>query len=170
MPIYYRFAVVDKNNNVYPLTHKDESKAYLAQDQGSVCVDLCGNFHMKDPWGDWYAIALASGVDQPLALLGMWVYKTSKKRDWKKALKKECGWSDNGREMLKLAKNSPDKASERWNYLMDSVGEKSPIKDKPSRNKGPKPQILTDEDWDNVDKVFSAIVEIKRKVRERMKT
>jgi|GEM_PF-3285820 len=52
------------------------------------------------PWDDWERSALASGLAPALAALGRSVMREAGNHAWCGRLKKECGWSDEGRAML----------------------------------------------------------------------
>lgn len=62
------------------------------------------------PWDEWEALARHEGLDEAAVALGRaaWVY------DWPEPLRSRCGWADNGRAMLRLARANPKMAAARW--------------------------------------------------------
>jgi hypothetical protein len=74
------------------------------------------------PWDTWKAQALAAGLAEELAWLGRDLMREAYMHDWSKRLCRECGWSDEGAAMLKLALSDPTKARKRWNYLLATDG------------------------------------------------
>jgi len=74
-------------------------------------------------WDHWEKWALEDGVESFLAKLGRDVIREAHMHNWPEELKTECGWSDSGREMLRLAQKEPERAQIRWKYLLDSDGD-----------------------------------------------
>ncbi len=74
------------------------------------------------PWDHWQRRALARGVSEKLAHLGRDLMREADQHTWTDELQKECGWSDDGEEMIRLALESPATALERWGYLMETDG------------------------------------------------
>jgi hypothetical protein len=146
---------------------KEEASALRVKLANSIFVDLDGGFHMGNRWGNWYARSLAAGVERSLARLGMWAYRMSKERAWREDLVKECGWSDRGKAMLRLALKTPDRAFERWSYLLDTIGETKPYAGDSKKRSGAMYQCFVEKDWDNLDNVYRRIQKIKRNIRER---
>ena len=75
------------------------------------------------PWDDWQAWAIEDGIEEKLAQLGRAVIREASQHNWPEKLKGECGWEDDGADMIRIAKHSPDKARIRWEYLLASDGE-----------------------------------------------
>lgn len=74
-------------------------------------------------WDHWQKWAIEDGVPEQLAQLGRAVIREAYQHNWPNKLKAECGWSDDGREMLELAKTDPERAAIRWKYLLESDGD-----------------------------------------------
>lgn len=74
------------------------------------------------PWDTWQTRALEAGISEDLAGLGRAVYREAYQHSWNEELTTECGWDDDGDEMLELAIASPDKADERWTHLLRTDG------------------------------------------------
>ena len=70
------------------------------------------------PWDLWHRWAIEDGVPSDLAGLGRTVIRTSDQQGWHADLQAECGWQDSGAAMLKLARNDPNQARQRWRYLL----------------------------------------------------
>jgi hypothetical protein len=81
------------------------------------------------PWDDWERMALAAGVPQELAGLGRLTMREAYQHSWDARLKSLCGWSDEGRRMIKLALRSPQTAEKRWNRLLETDGHRGEWKD-----------------------------------------
>lgn len=75
------------------------------------------------PWDHWERWAKEDGIPDDLACLGRAVVREAYQHNWPDDLKAECGWEDDGRRMLQLAKTSPEKAQARWTYLLESDGD-----------------------------------------------
>jgi len=75
------------------------------------------------PWDFWEKRALEAGLARELAVLGRAVMREAHQHNWRNHLKTECGWSDNGAEMLELALSKPEQAAERWEHLLQTDGE-----------------------------------------------
>lgn len=78
----------------------------------------------KYAWDRWRDHALAAGVGKDLATLGRAVMREAVQHDWEDDLKAECGWDDDGAAMLQLALTAQSKAEARWQYLLDTDGER----------------------------------------------
>ncbi len=76
------------------------------------------------PWDHWKKWAVEDGVDEDLAQLGRLLIREADQHGWSLELKQECGWDDHGAEMLRLARTEPEKTRERWQYLLNTDGEK----------------------------------------------
>jgi len=83
-------------------------------------VFQCGYGHY--PWDDWKKAALAAGVSEDLAGVGRLTMREAFQHDWSEGLKGQCGWSDQGQGMIKLALRSPRKARRQWNILLRTDG------------------------------------------------
>ena len=77
------------------------------------------------PWDHWHAWALEDGVPEDLAALGRHLIREADQHGWERDLQEECGWADSGAAMILLALNQPDQARQRWEYLMDTAGERA---------------------------------------------
>lgn len=71
----------------------------------------------------WQKWALEDGVPEELAGLGRALIREADQHNWSQSLQNECGWSDSGAAMLRLALESPAEARERWEFLLASDGE-----------------------------------------------
>lgn len=74
------------------------------------------------PWDYWHKKAIKSGIPEDLAGIGRLVMREAYQHDWPTELKSLCGWSDNGKRMIALAKRSPETAKQRWNRLLETDG------------------------------------------------
>jgi len=74
-------------------------------------------------WDHWEQWARADGISEELARLGRAVIREAYQHGWPDELKHECGWYDDGKEMLRLALEEPDRARIRWQYLLESDGD-----------------------------------------------
>ena len=74
------------------------------------------------PWDDWERSALASGLAADLASLGRSVMREAYNHAWCERLKRECGWSDDGRLMLRRVLAQPRRTAARWEWLMLTDG------------------------------------------------
>lgn len=74
------------------------------------------------PWDDWQRHAIARGVPAELASLGRAVIREAWQHEWSERLRSLCGWSDDGRRMLRLALRNPQLAEKRWSRLLDTDG------------------------------------------------
>src|SRR5437867_5598172 len=82
--------------------------------------------YVRLPWDEWQAWAIAQGLAKDLAQFGRAVIREAYQHDWDEALKRECGWRDDGRAMLELARQFPEKARQRWSGLLDTDGGRAP--------------------------------------------
>ena len=73
-------------------------------------------------WDRWQDLAITAGVQNELAQLGRAVMREAVQHDWPQKLKTECGWKDGGKKMLELSKKAPEKAQSRWEFLLDTDG------------------------------------------------
>ncbi len=76
------------------------------------------------PWDLWYKWALEDGLSDDLAQLGRSLIREADQHSWPEELQKECGWYDSGAVMLEFAKSNPQQAEKRWDYLMETDGER----------------------------------------------
>lgn len=74
------------------------------------------------PWDGWEKHALAQGVAAQLATLGRAVIREAWQHGWGEREKALCGWTDDGRAMLRLALKSPELARKRWSRLLATDG------------------------------------------------
>jgi len=74
------------------------------------------------PWDDWERSALASGLAADLAGLGRSVMREAYNHAWCGRLKKECGWSDDGRAMRRRVTAQPGRTAARWEWLLATDG------------------------------------------------
>jgi len=56
-------------------------------------------------------------------VLGRAVMREAHQHNWRDHLKIECGWNDDGEEMLELALSEPEQAAKRWEHLLQTDGE-----------------------------------------------
>ncbi|MEW6283592.1 MAG: hypothetical protein AB1758_33585 [Candidatus Eremiobacterota bacterium] len=75
-------------------------------------------------WDRWEKRALAAGLNPELAQLGRTVMREAAMHDWRPGLQAECGWSDEGAGMLALALGRPEQAEQRWDWLLETDGER----------------------------------------------
>ena len=74
------------------------------------------------PWDVWERCALAGGMAAGLANLGRAVMREAYQHAWSERLKKECGWSDEGRAMLRRVLAHPCRCAARWAWLLATDG------------------------------------------------
>lgn len=79
------------------------------------------------PWDHWLKWAVEDGVSGGLANLGRSLIREADQHSWPERLLAECGWSDDGQAMIELALNSPDEARTRWQFLLDTDGEREDL-------------------------------------------
>lgn len=73
-------------------------------------------------WDRWQMRALGAGLDHELAQLGRAVMREAVQHAWSPSLEAECGWEDEGRDLLELAQLDPETARRRWNWLLETDG------------------------------------------------
>ena len=76
------------------------------------------------PWDHWERAALAGGLARELATLGRAIMREASQHGWCGRLQAECGWSDGGRAMLARALGHPVRTAARWNWLMQTDGQR----------------------------------------------
>ena len=81
-----------------------------------------GNF----PWDLWEQKARDAGVADALAGIGRSVMREAVQHSWTAELMSECGWDDEGNQMIELALKDATSAENRWRYLLDSDGDRVP--------------------------------------------
>jgi hypothetical protein len=74
------------------------------------------------PWDEWERSALAAGLSPELAALGRSLMREAYQHDWCERLKAECGWSDEGRAMLRRVLAHPRRTAARWEWLLSTDG------------------------------------------------
>jgi len=74
------------------------------------------------PWDEWQREALAAGLEASLAALGRSLMREAYQHDWCERLKAECGWSDEGRAMLRRVLAHPRRTAARWEWLLATDG------------------------------------------------
>lgn len=84
--------------------------------------EVMGCVYGDYPWDGWQRWAFAQGVPLELAELGRSVIREAWQHGWSEALRAECGWRDDGRAMLALARTNPARAEARWSDLLDTDG------------------------------------------------
>lgn len=84
--------------------------------------EVMGSVYGDYPWDGWQRWAFARGVPLDLATLGRAVIREAWQHGWDEELRTECGWRDDGREMLVLALRDPARAQTRWTRLLDTDG------------------------------------------------
>lgn len=84
--------------------------------------EVMGSTYGAYPWDDWQAFALSVHIPAELAALGRAVIREAWQHDWSDRLKSLCGWNDDGRRMLRLARDNPKLAEKRWNRLLETDG------------------------------------------------
>jgi hypothetical protein len=73
-----------------------------------------------DPlWERWFERAIEQGLDEDLASLGRSLICEAHMQRWDPERRAECGWFDDGEEMLELALLDPEHAQARWRALLD---------------------------------------------------
>lgn len=73
-------------------------------------------------WDHWQMRALETGLDHDLSQLGRAVMREAVQHAWCPSLLVECGWEDDGQDMLDLARLDPATARRRWEWLLDTDG------------------------------------------------
>ncbi len=73
-------------------------------------------------WDHWQVRALEAGLEHSLSQLGRAVMREAMQHSWCLSLLAECGWEDEGRDMLDLARLDPETARRRWQWLLDTDG------------------------------------------------
>lgn len=76
------------------------------------------------PWDAWDRMALARGVSEDLAALGRAVMREAYQHAWCDRFRSLCGWGDEGQRMIALALRSPATARRRWEWLMETDGQR----------------------------------------------
>lgn len=76
------------------------------------------------PWDGWEERAKSAGVVEELAQLGRSLIREAMQHNWDAGLQNECGWSDDGEAMIALALSDPAAATERWEHLLRTDGER----------------------------------------------
>ena len=91
---------------------------YLATNKSEVPIDKPGNF----PWDRWQAWAIEDGVPKDLIPLGRDLIREAHQHKWPMELQVECGWHDDGQQMIQLAILGGDYARQRWQHLLATDG------------------------------------------------
>ncbi len=75
------------------------------------------------PWDDWERMAFASGLAPDLAALGRSLMREADQHGWCERLRRECGWSDGGRALLRRLLAQPRRTAARlqWLYATDGL-------------------------------------------------
>jgi len=76
------------------------------------------------PWDAWKRVAQGAGVLEELAVLGRAVMREAYQHCWCERFYRLCGWGDGGRCMIALALRSPETARRRWEWLMETDGQR----------------------------------------------
>lgn len=76
------------------------------------------------PWDAWQSMALLRGVPKELAGLGREIMREAYQHAWSERLRLLCGWGDEGRRMMVLALRAPETARRRWEWLMETDGQR----------------------------------------------
>ncbi|MGH8020722.1 MAG: hypothetical protein ACREIA_21040 [Opitutaceae bacterium] len=84
--------------------------------------EVMGSTYGAYPWDSWEKYAVAHGVAAELAALGRAVIREAWQHAWDERLRSLCGWRDDGRRMLRLARRNPALAEKRWTRLLDTDG------------------------------------------------
>ena len=84
--------------------------------------EVMGSTYGAYPWDGWEKWAVAQGVPAELAALGRAVIREAWQHEWSERLRSLCGWSDDGRRMLRLARRNPALAEKRWSRLLETDG------------------------------------------------
>ncbi|MGH8020707.1 MAG: hypothetical protein ACREIA_20965, partial [Opitutaceae bacterium] len=84
--------------------------------------EVMGSAYGAYPWDGWEKYAVAHGVAAELAALGRLVIREAWQHAWDERLRSLCGWRDDGRRMLRLARRNPALAEKRWTRLLDTDG------------------------------------------------
>ncbi|MGH8021012.1 MAG: hypothetical protein ACREIA_22570 [Opitutaceae bacterium] len=82
--------------------------------------EVLGSASGAYPWDGWEKHAVAQGVPAELASLGRAVIREAWQHEWSERLRSLCGWSDDGRRMLRLALRNPALAQARWTRLLET--------------------------------------------------
>jgi hypothetical protein len=84
--------------------------------------EVMGSAYGAYPWDGWEKYAIAQGMPAELATLGRDVIREAWQHGWNERLKSLCGWRDDGRRMLRLARRNPALAEKRWTRLLATDG------------------------------------------------
>jgi hypothetical protein len=84
--------------------------------------EVMGSAYGAYPWDGWEKWAVTQGVPAQIAALGRAVIREAWQHGWDERLKSLCGWSDDGRRMLRLALRNSALAQKRWTRLLDTDG------------------------------------------------
>jgi len=76
------------------------------------------------PWDYWQRTALQQGLREDVAQAGRDVMRESYQHNWNDAYQEICGWKDAGVKMMDLGLRSPERALKRWNWLLETDGER----------------------------------------------
>lgn len=76
------------------------------------------------PWDVWQGMAQWRGVSEELAVLGRAVMREAYQHAWCERFCSLCGWNDEGRRMIALALRSPETACLRWEWLLETDGQR----------------------------------------------
>ncbi len=74
------------------------------------------------PWDRWQIRALAAGVPPDIARLGRSLIRAGHQTDWGDCHSPQCGRSDDGNDMLRLAMRDPREAQSQWRSLVAECG------------------------------------------------
>lgn len=103
---------------------QQESLGLVVPDSGAGLHHLRPDAEGRYAWDRWEVQAKAAGLADELAQLGRAVMREAVQHDWEPLLKAECGWRDAGQKMLAWGLAEPEFASQRWQRLLETDGER----------------------------------------------
>lgn len=101
-----------------PMRRAEPELTEVPGELARLCPDADGAY----TWDHWQMRALSAGLEHRLSQLGRAVMREAVQHNWPTWLKAECGWEDEGQDMLELAQLDPETAERRWQWLLETDG------------------------------------------------
>ena len=103
---------------------EDQARRYVvAVDDPNMAPVAIPSYNSRHyPWDRWQIRALAVGVPHEVARLGRSLMRAGYQTQWGDQHPCHCGRADDGRDMLRLALNEPERAMEQWQNLVADCG------------------------------------------------
>jgi hypothetical protein len=122
----YKLADMSKSQSPGLTVFRKENAAILKAYRQCLHVlaaqGFCG--YGQYPWDAWQCLARLHGVPEDLAVLGRATMREAYQHNWSDRFRLLCGWGDMGQRMIALALRSPKTARQRWEWLLETDGQR----------------------------------------------